>query len=151
MIMDCAKYAGPCECGRTHELETKMVVVEYGAVKNFEKYMEEVGLAGKKRTVVYDSVIYKLTEGKHVAADQEIVLEAKGLRAAPMGQLHYDESYVKDVNEAGETTYTLSGSIAKNRRQSQDYELLEQGYATMTVLHFDMPHREATDALSQGE
>ena len=77
--------------------------------------------------------------------------EAKGLRAAPMGQLHYDESYVRDVNEAGETTYTLSGSIAKNRRQSRDYELLEQGYATMTVLHFDMTHREATDTLSRGE
>jgi glycerol-1-phosphate dehydrogenase [NAD(P)+] len=31
--------------------------------------------------VVYDTVIYKLTEGKHVKADQEIVLEANGLRA----------------------------------------------------------------------
>ena len=81
MIMDCAKYAGLCECGRDHELETKMVVVEYGAINNFEKYMADVGLAGKKRAVVYDSVIYKLTEGKHVAADQEIVLEAQGLRA----------------------------------------------------------------------
>ena len=81
MIMDCAKYAGLCECGRDHELETKMVVVEYGAINNFEKYMADVGLAGKKRDVVYDSVIYKRTEGKHVAADQEIVLEAQGLRA----------------------------------------------------------------------
>lgn len=81
MIMDCAKYAGLCGCGRDHELETKMVVVEYGAINNFEKYMADVGLAGKKRAVVYDSVIYKLTEGKHVAADQEIVLEAQGLRA----------------------------------------------------------------------
>ena len=81
MIMDCSKYVGPCACGRDHELETKMVVVEYGAIANFEKYMEQVGLAGKKRAVVYDSVIYKLTEGKHVRADQEIVLEANGLRA----------------------------------------------------------------------
>lgn len=81
MIMDCSKYVGPCVCGREHELETKMVVVEYGATADFEKYMEQVGLAGKKRTVVYDSVIYKLTEGKHVRADQEIILEANGLRA----------------------------------------------------------------------
>lgn len=43
--------------------------------------MADVGLAGKKRAVIYDTVIYKLTEGKHVAADQEIVLEANGLRA----------------------------------------------------------------------
>lgn len=81
MIMDCEKYVGKCVCGREHELETKKVVVEYGAVNNFEQYMADVGLAGKRRAVIYDTVIYKLTEGKHVAADQEIVLEANGLRA----------------------------------------------------------------------
>ena len=74
--------------------------------------------------------------------------EAKGLVAAPMEQLHYDETYAKGVNEAGETTYTLTGCIAKNLRQSRDYELLEQGYATMTVLHYDMTHAEATGALA---
>ena len=81
MIMDCDKYVGKCECGREHVLETKKVVVEYGAIANFEQYMADVGLAGKKRAVVYDTMIYKLTEGKHIAADQEIVLEANGLRA----------------------------------------------------------------------
>ncbi len=81
MIMDCEKYVGKCVCGREHELETKKVVVEYGAINNFEQYMAEVGLAGKRRAVIYDTVIYKLTEGKHVAADQEIVLDANGLRA----------------------------------------------------------------------
>lgn len=81
MIMDCAKYAGKCVCGKEHELETKMVVVEYGALENFEKYMEAADLAGKRRTVVYDSVVYGITEGKHVRADQEIVLPAQGLRS----------------------------------------------------------------------
>ena len=81
MIMDCSKYICPCRCGRTHELETKMVVVEYDALSKFEEYMEAVGLAGKRRTVVYDSNIYALTEGKHVKADQEIVLPAQGLRS----------------------------------------------------------------------
>lgn len=81
MIMDCEKNVGKCVCGRDHELETKKVVVEYGAINNFEQYMADVGLAGKKRAVIYDTVIYKLTEGKHVATDQEIVLEANGLRA----------------------------------------------------------------------
>ena len=78
MIMNCAQYTGPCRCGRTHTLETKKVVVDYGALDHFEEYMEELGLTGR-RTVVYDTVIYKLTEGKHVKADQEIVLESKGL------------------------------------------------------------------------
>ena len=43
--------------------------------------MEDVGLAGKRRAVVYNTMVYQLTEGKHVKADQEIVLEAKGLHA----------------------------------------------------------------------
>ena len=81
MIMDCEKYAGKCVCGREHTLETKKVVVEYNALANFEQYREDVGLAGKRRAVVYDTMVYQLTEGKHVKADQEIVLEAKGLHA----------------------------------------------------------------------
>ena len=81
MIMDCEKYVGKCVCGHEHTLETKKVVVEYNALANFEQYMEDVGLAGKRRAVVYDTMVYQLTEGKHVKANQEIVLEAKGLRA----------------------------------------------------------------------
>lgn len=81
MIMDCSKYVGQCECGKDHELETKMVVVEYNAIANFEKYMEAVGLAGKRRAVVYDSFIYDLVKDKRIKADQEIVLPAKGLRS----------------------------------------------------------------------
>lgn len=81
MIMDCEKYVGKCVCGREHTLETKKVVVEYNALAKFEEYMADVGLADKRRVVVYDSNIYKLTEGKHVKADQEIVLPAAGLRS----------------------------------------------------------------------
>jgi len=81
MIMDCSRYVGKCACGRVHSLETKKVVVEYGALDRFEQYMADVGLADKRRTVVYDSNIYALTEGKHVRADQEIVLPAQGLRS----------------------------------------------------------------------
>ena len=80
MIMDCEKYVGKCVCGREHTLETRKVVVDYGALDRFEEYMQELGLTGR-RTVVYDTVIYKLTEGKHVKADQEIILESQGLRA----------------------------------------------------------------------
>ena len=86
MIMDCEKYAGLCVCGKEHKLETKKVVVEYNAVANFEQYMADVGLADKRRAVVYDEMIYGITEGKHIAIDKargdmEIVLPNEGLRA----------------------------------------------------------------------
>ena len=81
MIMDCSQYIGPCSCGREHRLSTRKVVVEQDALRNFEQLMEEVGLGGKRRTVIYDTNIYRITEGKHVKADQEIILNAEGLHS----------------------------------------------------------------------
>ena len=81
MIMNCEQYTGKCVCGRVHTLETRKVVVEENALAHFEEYMEELGLAAKRRTVVYDQITWKLTEGQHVRADQNIVLDPNGLRA----------------------------------------------------------------------
>ena len=80
MSLDTAKYLGPCECGRDHELRTKLVVCEHGALKNFDKYMDDCGLSGF-RTVIYDTNTYNLPSITHVKADQEIVLEAAGLHS----------------------------------------------------------------------
>lgn len=80
MILDCAKYSGPCSCGREHPLETKMVAVEYGALNNFDEYMDRCGLTGR-RTVLYDTNTYNLPGMVHVRTDKEIVLEAKGLHS----------------------------------------------------------------------
>ena len=80
MIMNCEQYTGPCKCGRVHTLETRKVVVEEKALEHFEDYMQELGLTGR-RTVVYDQITWKLTEGQHVKADQNIILDPNGLRA----------------------------------------------------------------------
>ena len=42
MILDTAKYAGPCDCGRVHELRTKLVVCEYGAMDKFDDYKKAI-------------------------------------------------------------------------------------------------------------
>ncbi len=80
MILDTSKYTGQCACGRDHELRTKLVVCEYGALKNFDKYMSDCGLSGF-RTVIYDTNTYNLPTMTHIKADQEIVLEAQGLHS----------------------------------------------------------------------
>ena len=80
MILDTSKYVGQCECGRDHELRTKLVVCEYGAIKNFDKYMADCRLSGF-RTVIYDTNTYNLPSVTHIPADQEIVLEAQGLHS----------------------------------------------------------------------
>ena len=78
MIMDCGKYVGKCVCGRDHELETKLVAVEYNAFDHFEEYMRRTGLTGR-RAAIYDSNTYNNPWIKHIRADQEIVLNADGL------------------------------------------------------------------------
>ena len=80
MILDCERYVGPCECGRVHTLETKLVAVDYGCLADFDRYMDECGLRGR-RVVLYDTNTYNLPGMVHVRADKEIVLEAKGLHS----------------------------------------------------------------------
>ncbi len=80
MILNTKQYLGPCACGRDHELRTKLVVCEYGALERFEQYMADCGLSGH-RIVIYDTNTYNLPGMVHVRADQEIVLEAKGLHS----------------------------------------------------------------------
>ena len=80
MILDTSRYSGKCECGREHPLETKLAAVEYGCLNDFDKYMDEYGLTGR-RTVLYDTNTYNLPGMIHVRADKEIVLEAKGLHS----------------------------------------------------------------------
>lgn len=80
MILDCAKYSGRCACGMAHPMETRLVVAEYGALRSFDRYMEECGLTGR-RTVLYDTNTYNLPGMVHVRANREIVLEARGLHS----------------------------------------------------------------------
>lgn len=71
--------------------------------------------------------------------------EIKGVVTAKMGQLHYDEVYTPIV-EDGVAAYVLAGVIEESRPQSDDYAKLCQGYATVTVLHYDMTDHHATNA-----
>ena len=80
MILDCEQYAGKCECGHEHPLITKKVVVGSGCLKDFDRYMAECGLKGR-RTVIYDTNTYNLPGMVHVPCDKEVVLEAKGLHS----------------------------------------------------------------------
>ena len=95
MILNTAQYLGPCACGRDHELRTKLVVCEYGALEKFDQYMEDAGLSGY-RTVIYDTNTYNLPGMVHVKADQEIMLEAKGL--------HSEKGLIEDCMKRFERT-----------------------------------------------
>jgi len=67
--------------------------------------------------------------------------EILGLVPAGMGELHYDERYARGEDDNGRATYTLCGVIDQSRPQSEDYTRLTEGYATYTVLSYDMTAR----------
>lgn len=70
--------------------------------------------------------------------------EIKGIVTAVMGQLHYVETYQPTVYD-GEAAYVLRGQVESGRPQSDDYEKLCEGYATVTALHYDMTDVSSTN------
>lgn len=80
MVIDCSKYAGKCACGREHTMETRAAVIEPGCLFEFEKYMAEFGVTGK-RCALYGESSYAATADRHPRAEQQIVLDPTGLHA----------------------------------------------------------------------
>ena len=73
--------------------------------------------------------------------------EIRGFVRARMQPLHYDERYVPGTDENGVLTYTLMGVIEEDREQSEDYAMLCRGYATATVLSYNMTDIKKTQSL----
>lgn len=71
---------------------------------------------------------------------------AKGIVTAQMGRLHYHDVYLPSAGGEGMTAYTLSGNIDRTMPQSDDYAKLCAGYATVTILHYDMTDHRTTNA-----
>lgn len=80
MIIDSKKLNGPCACGRSHQMNTKAAIIEPGCLKDFDRYLEEYGLAGK-RAAIYDENTYHAKNLIRPAAGQEIILKPENLHA----------------------------------------------------------------------
>ena len=70
--------------------------------------------------------------------------EIKGIVTAKMEQLHYEELY-RPVECDGMKAYALSGFVRTDIAQSDDYTKLCEGYATVSVLHYDMTDYDAAN------
>ena len=74
--------------------------------------------------------------------------EALGLKATSLRTLRYLDDYEPEIGEDGETRYTLVGGLDRSMADGEDdYTWLKRGYATMTVLTYDLTHDAATKAL----
>lgn len=84
MRIESEKYSGVCSCGRTHEMETKLSIVESGCLRNLAEYMAMVDLKGIT-VAVYDENTYKATADRHPETDYEIILNPDNLHANEHG------------------------------------------------------------------
>lgn len=80
MTIDSKKYNGPCSCGRTHQMATKLAVIQAGCLKDFDRYLSDAGLTGK-RAAIYDQNTYHAKNLTRPRADQEIILDPQNLHA----------------------------------------------------------------------
>ena len=80
MIIDSKQYNGPCSCGRSHQMATRLAVIEPGCLADFDRYLSEAGLTGK-RAAIYDENTYQAKNLRRPTASQEIVLSPENLHA----------------------------------------------------------------------
>ena len=74
--------------------------------------------------------------------------EAKDVVATGLKNLTYNDDYYPVTGEDGVVRYELGGTIDEMQEMADDdYSWLRRGYATATVLTFDMTERNATKAL----
>lgn len=80
MIIEAAHYGGQCSCGREHQMQTKLAVVEAGCLGQVEAYLAQWGLTGF-RTAIYDKNTYHAKGMAHPKTDAEIILDPENLHA----------------------------------------------------------------------
>ena len=80
MTIDSKKYNGACRCGRSHEMFTKLVLIESGCLEKFDQMMAQVGLSGRY-AAIYDENTYNAKGLIRPKVYQEIILSPKNLHA----------------------------------------------------------------------
>ena len=84
MIINSMQYSGPCSCGRNHEIETQVAIVEAGCLGKANAYFEEYNIKGT-RVAVYDKNTYQAEGMVHIPAKYEVILDPEGLHANEKG------------------------------------------------------------------
>ena len=72
--------------------------------------------------------------------------EILGLRAVPLCPVWYDDRYDCERDAEGNEFYTLSGALSKSIPDGEDdYHLLLKGYATLTILSYNLAEHAETE------
>ncbi len=75
--------------------------------------------------------------------------EPKGVRVVPQSSKGFDEYYIRQKNEQGQTVFQLAGEPNHTDETPSDTTSLVEGFITITVLAPDMTNHEKTRQLEQ--
>lgn len=75
--------------------------------------------------------------------------EPKGVRVVPQSSKGFDEYYVPQKNEQGQTVFQLTGNYHRLDDNPTDTTSLELGFITVTALASDMTNHERTNQLQK--
>ncbi len=75
--------------------------------------------------------------------------DPKGIRVVPHANTGFDEKYVSQKTELGQTVYQLVGVDHVNDGSPNDIAILEDGFITITALSEDMTNHERTNRLQE--
>ncbi len=74
--------------------------------------------------------------------------QALGFKVTGLKRMKYLDEYIRSEDEKGQVFYTLSsGQFADMSAGEDDYTWLSRGYATLTILGYDMNDEAATERL----
>jgi len=73
--------------------------------------------------------------------------EPKGVRVVPQSSTGFDEYYISQKNEQGQTVFQLAGDLHHVDGTPTDMTSLEEGFITITALAADMTDHRKTDEL----
>jgi len=75
--------------------------------------------------------------------------EPKGVRVVPQSSKGFDEYYIRQKNEQGQTVFQLAGEPNHTDETPTDTTSLVEGFITITALAPDMTNHEKTRQLEQ--
>jgi len=75
--------------------------------------------------------------------------EPKGVRVVPQSSKGFDEYYIPQKNEQGQTVFQLTGNCHRLDDEPTDTTSLELGFITVTALASDMTNHERTHQLQK--
>lgn len=73
----------------------------------------------------------------------------KGIRVVPQSTEGFDEYYIEQTNELGQTVFQLAGGPHRDEISPTDTTSIAEGYITITALAAEMTDRKKTEQLKQ--